>query len=58
MSKLLNNTSSLPVDLLKKAEYVKSFQAAANDKEIVDMAEEGLEEYIKILDELCSACYE
>ncbi len=37
---------------LKKAEYVKSFQAAANDKEVVDMAEEGLEEYLKILDEL------
>ncbi len=36
---------------LKKAEYTWSFKRAAGDAEMVDMAEEGLEEYLKILDE-------
>jgi len=36
---------------LKKAEYVKSFRRAAGDKEMVSMAEEGIEEYLRILDE-------
>lgn len=81
MSKSLNYTSSLPVDLLakveeyavkfkipknkiiekslrayfeniKRAEYVKSFRRAAEDSEMTDMAEEGLEDYLKILEEI------
>ena len=35
---------------LKKAEYVHSFRRAAGDEEILTMAEEGLEDYLKILD--------
>lgn len=35
---------------LKKAEYVKSFRKAAGDKEMASMAEEGIEEYLRILD--------
>jgi hypothetical protein len=37
---------------LKKAEYINSFKAAAGEKEISDMAEEGLDDYLKILDEI------
>jgi len=37
---------------LKKAEYIRSFRKAANEAEIASMAEEGLEDYLKILDEL------
>jgi hypothetical protein len=35
---------------LKKAEYIHSFRRAAGDEEVISMAEEGLEDYLKILD--------
>lgn len=37
-------------DKLKQAEYVRSFKKAAGDPEMNFMAEEGLEDYLKILD--------
>jgi len=36
---------------LKKAEYAHSFSRAAGDEEQVLMAEEGLEDYLKIISE-------
>jgi predicted transcriptional regulator len=36
---------------LKQAEYIHSFKQAACDKEMTRMADEGLEDYLKILDE-------
>ncbi len=36
---------------LKKAEYVYSFRKAAGDEEMNSMAEEGLEDYLKIISE-------
>ncbi len=36
---------------LKKAEYAHSFRKAAANEEMVSMAEEGLEDYLKILPE-------
>ena len=38
-------------DRLKQAEYGRSFKKAAGDPEMETMAEEGLEDYLKILDE-------
>ena len=38
-------------DKLKQAEYTRSFKKAAGDTEMISMAEEGLEDYLKILDE-------
>jgi predicted transcriptional regulator len=38
-------------DRLKQAEYSRSFKKAAGDPEMINMAEEGLEDYLKILDE-------
>jgi predicted transcriptional regulator len=38
-------------DKLKQAEYKKSFKKAAGDPEMESLAEEGMEEYLKILDE-------
>ena len=38
-------------DRLKQAEYIHSFKKAAGDPGMQTMAEEGLEEYLKILDE-------
>ena len=37
---------------LKQAEYSRSFKKAAGDPEMTTMAEEGLEDYLKILDEI------
>jgi len=37
-------------DNLKRAEYAYSFKRAAGDNEIRLLAEEGFEEYLKILD--------
>lgn len=34
---------------LKATEYTKSFKRAADDKEVISMAEEGLEDYLTIL---------
>jgi predicted transcriptional regulator len=36
---------------LKKAEYAHSFRKAAGDEEMLTMAEEGLEDYLKIITE-------
>ena len=36
---------------LKKAEYTRSFKMAAGDTEMISLAEEGLEDYLKMLDE-------
>ena len=36
---------------LKKAEYAHSFRRAAGDEEMNSMAEEGLEDYLKIISE-------
>ena len=38
-------------DKLKKAEYAHSFRKAAGDNEIQNMAEEAMEEYLKIITE-------
>jgi len=35
---------------LKKAEYIRSFRKAAKDEEAASMAEEGLEDYLAMLD--------
>jgi hypothetical protein len=38
-------------DKLKQAEYTRSFKKAAGDPGMESLAEEGLEDYLKILDE-------
>jgi predicted transcriptional regulator len=38
-------------DRLKKAEYELSFKKAANDEELFSLAEEGLDDYLKMLTE-------
>lgn len=39
-------------DKLKKAEYIRSFQRAAQDEEVIALAEEDLEDYLKMVEEL------
>ena len=50
-------TSSLPdellqrLDQLNRAEYVKSYSVAGKDEELMSIAEEGMEEYLKQIDD-------
>ena len=50
-SRILEQALSLYFNRLKKAEYIRSFQRAASDDEVNNMAEEGLEDYLKMLGE-------
>ncbi len=36
---------------IQRAEFIRSFRNAASDKEVIYMAEEGLEDYLKILED-------
>lgn len=50
-NKILEEALKLYFDRLKKAEYTRSFRRAAADQEMQTLAEEGLADYLKILDE-------
>ncbi len=50
-NRLIEKSLRAYFERLKRAEYTRSFRRAAGDPEVVDMAEEGLDEYLKILDE-------
>lgn len=49
-NKIIENALKIYLDQINRAEYVKSYKAAANDANIIDMAEEGMEDYFKQLD--------
>ena len=51
-NKIIEKSLRAYFENLKRAEYIKSFRSAAQETEMADMAEEGLEDYLKILDEL------
>ena len=51
-NKIIESSLSAYFENLKRAEYIKSFKAASGEKEIKNMAEEDLEDYLKILDEI------
>lgn len=50
-NKILENALIRYFEQIKKAEYAHSFKRAQDDNEISMMAEEGLEDYLKILEE-------
>jgi len=50
-NKILEEALQLYFDRLKKAEYTRSFRKAAQNEEMQILAEEGLADYLKILDE-------
>lgn len=50
-NRIIENSLNAYFEQLRKAEYIRSFRMAAGDQEVVDMAEEGLDDYLKILDE-------
>jgi len=49
-NKLIENALRLYLGHLEKAEYIKSYKKAADDKEVMLIAEEGMEDYLKQLE--------
>ena len=46
-NKLIENALNLYLDHLKRAEYVKSYRTAGDDEDILMVAEEGMDFYLK-----------
>ena len=50
-NKIIERALKIYLDQLNRAEYVKSYQQAAQDDDIMNIAEEGMEDYLKQLAE-------
>jgi predicted transcriptional regulator len=50
-NKLIENALRLYLEYLERAEYIKSYQQAATDKDILQIAEEGMADYLRQLKE-------
>jgi len=48
-NRILEEALKAYFERMKRAEYIHSFKRAAGEEEITNMAEEGLEDYLKIL---------
>jgi hypothetical protein len=46
-NKLIEAALSIYLEHLEKAEYIKSYKAAAADADLLSIAEEGMEDYLK-----------
>ena len=51
-NRILENALRNYLGNLKNAEYIRSFRKAAGDNEMISLAEEGMEDYIKMLEDL------
>lgn len=49
-NKLIEQALRIYLDQLSRAAYVKSYRKLADDKDIILIAEEGMEDYLKQLD--------
>jgi len=49
MNKLIEKALRIYLDQLNRAEYVKSYKEAAKDQDIMVIAEDGMEDYLKQL---------
>jgi predicted transcriptional regulator len=50
-NKLIENALRLYLEHLERAEYIKSYKQAAKDADILQMAEEGMEDYLRQTEE-------
>ncbi len=50
-NKLIEKALRIYLDQLTKAEYIKSFRQASDDEDLLDMAEEGMEDYLNQLNQ-------
>jgi predicted transcriptional regulator len=48
-NKLIEKALRIYLDQLNRAEYVKSYKQMADDTDIMMLAEEGMEDYLKVL---------
>lgn len=46
-NRLMEKALRLYLEHLNKAEYIKSYKKAANDADVISIAEEGMSEYLK-----------
>ena len=49
-NKIIERALSIYLDQLNKAEYINSYKRAANDENILAIAEEGMEDYFQQLE--------
>lgn len=50
-NKLIENALRLYLEHLEKAEYIQSYKKASMDKDLLSLAEEGMEDYLNQLNE-------
>jgi len=50
-NKIIEKALSIYLDQLKRAEYVQSYKQASEDEDILLMAEEGMADYLKQIEE-------
>lgn len=50
-NKIIIKALRLYLDHITRAEYVKSYKQSADDQDILRIAEEGMEDYLKQIDE-------
>ena len=50
-NKLIEKALSLYLEQVKKAEYIKSYKKLAEDTDILELAEEGMEDYFTQLNQ-------
>ena len=50
-NKLMETALRLYLEHLEKAEYIQSYRQAASDKDVMQIAEEGMADYLKQLKE-------
>jgi predicted transcriptional regulator len=50
-NKIIEKALNIYLDQLTRAEYIKSYRQAGQDVEIMQIAEEGMEDYLKQLEE-------
>jgi predicted transcriptional regulator len=50
-NKIIEKALSIYLDQLTRAEYINSYRQAGQDTEIMQIAEEGMEDYLKQLEE-------
>lgn len=49
-NKLIENALRLYLEHLEKAEYIKSYNQAGTDRDILAIAEEGMQDYLRQLE--------
>ena len=49
-NKLIENALRLYLEHLEKAEYIRSYRQAASDRDILAVAEEGMQDYLRQLE--------